>query len=724
MFNRKFDLIPEPGRDCASAIAPKGGFSLLDVLISIAIFAFGILALVQLQGSLGRSAADASQRTVAVNLAEEIIEKKRGFARLTTDPDGNVPAYADIVGGTQYRTRGGIVYRVDTEVSDHYYSGGTVTTTPPPARPNSDFKVIDVTVNWDSGQEFRVDSDTQASLGSGSVRLTDVIASTTSAASARGLATGNLNAAGPEVQYDPGSRPDVISITLGNNRFKESTVPLPDVIRQDERVETTFDVVTYSQFDEAASFIRREEFRAISCACTLRVPTSSAQGGHRPTVWTGKQYAPGEFVSKPYGVSASNQQSIFCDVCCRDHHDGGTGADDDPNDPGRTRYDPFKGVDEYWGSPSALAGDHRHYNRDSQGNLILAQTDGATYLEACRLVRKDGYFRTAQDLRAESLNNFPASYLNTDSGVAAYSSFVTRSVLDYEAQVGSTNLYEQQDPPPVFPEPSAVDPPVTFPATSISNATPLPTVTGATSRQLQTRGIYLDYLSDELRVAINCLRLGGSGDDCETPGVITALEIIPFYDVQLTWLARWTETPNNNPVDVTNEAVKTNNAHSRGLAILGSGTDYSTVNAAAHRGNLGLTATDPVDPLYANRIRQRDMYVQTYDGNAPPALTDFVVSGDIISAVPGVKAADVAISATGAQCDRTNTGFECVIESGASSPRLTVTNYPKVNRVVLACSSTLSVHGSETGSNPWTRFNLPLQNTSVAHIVIKENSCN
>ena len=716
----------DPGRPSANRHIK--GFSLLEVLISIVIFAFGLLALVQLQGSLSRSAADANQRTVAVNLAEETMEQRRGFSRLTTDPNGSVPAYADIVGGTQYRTRGGIVYRVDSVVRDYYYSGESVTTSAPTGRPNSDFKVVDLTVSWDSGQEFRVDSNTQASLGSGSVRLTDVIASTTSAASARGLATGNLNAAGPEVQYDPGSQPDVISITLGNNRFKESTVPLPDVIRQNERVETTFDVVTYSQFDEAASFIRREEFRAISCACTLRVPTSTSQGGNRPTAWTGKQYKAGEFVSKPYGVSASNQQSIFCDVCCRDHHDGGTGVDDDPNDPGRSRYDPFKdndpvnGNDEYWGASSTLVGDHKHYNRDAEGNLILAQEDMATYLEACRLVRKDGFFKTAQDLRAESLNNFPASYLNTDSGVANYSSFVTRGVSEYDEAVGSRNLYE--DDPPVFPEPSEVDPPVNFPATSPSNPAYLPTPTGATNRQLQTRGIYLDYLSDELRVAINCLDMGGTGETCDVPGVVTALEIIPFYDVQLTWLARWTEEPNNNPVDVSNQAVQTDNAHSRGLAVLSSGFGPSTVNAAAHKGNLGLTATDPVDPLYGGRVKQRNMHLHALNSTPPPAMTDFLVSGEIISAVPGVKAANVEISATGAQCDRTNTGFECAIESGATSPRLTVTNYPKVNRIVLACSSQLTVHGSETGSNPWTRFNLPLQSTSGAHIVIKENACN
>ena len=51
----------------------------------------------------------------------------------------------------------------------------------------------------------------------------------------------------PTVDYDPGSNPDIISISLGNNRFKESTTPVPKVIRADSLAETTFDVVTYLQ---------------------------------------------------------------------------------------------------------------------------------------------------------------------------------------------------------------------------------------------------------------------------------------------------------------------------------------------------------------------------------------------------------------------------------------------------------------------------------------------
>ena len=50
------------------------GSMLLEVVLAIAVFAFGMLALVQLQGNLTRSSADANTRTVATNIAEEVIE--------------------------------------------------------------------------------------------------------------------------------------------------------------------------------------------------------------------------------------------------------------------------------------------------------------------------------------------------------------------------------------------------------------------------------------------------------------------------------------------------------------------------------------------------------------------------------------------------------------------------------------------------------------------------
>ena len=705
------------------------GFTLIEVLVGITIFALGMLALAHLQGNLARNSGDSNARTVGANIAEEVIEAARIFSQIPTDPDGIADAFEDIQDDQWSITRGGVVYNLTSVVTDYYYQEdtGSFSITQPPTVIYPDMKLLELTVVWNDSQEFQIGDgqSTSGQLDSGSITLTDIISSITSGSGGKVVLNSKINSVySPPVNYNPGENPDIISIKLGANKFKESTTPLPDVIRTDESVETRFDVVTYSQDDAGATFLRREEFRVISCECTLRAAYSAGDGGLRPTLWEGNEYTEAEYVVKPWGESANNRQSDFCSLCCRDHHDGGSGSNDQGADPGRSQYNPFRSGDDYYTS-GAISGDHKHYNRDKSGNLNLADSDGNTYMEACRMIRKDGFFRVAQDLRQEGLNSFPAEYLDDTVEVAEYSGYVTDAVSTYEYDMGTTNLYEQN--PPILTAAADMPTPLVFPASTSATATIMSAV-GITEQQLRARGIYIDYMSDDLRSKINCLDLGGDGASCEVPNVTTALEIIPFFDVQLTWLSRWNELPINDPIDVSNEAIKDDNAHSRGFASLQSGLGVSTISSAVHKGNLGLTGTDPVDLTYADDEEIYYLHAQVDDGSGtPPALSDTVISGDITSSVSGVKASDVEIEATGAQCDRTNTGFECVLEEGAIDPRLTVSNYFKNNTTLVACSDELVIHGQEhiatNGTGNWTRFDLPPSSTSTAHIVIKQDIC-
>jgi len=722
------------------------GFTLIEVLIGILIFAIGMLALASLQGSLARNSGDSNARTVAMNIAEERLEQARRFSQVGPSADPAVATFAGIASGTATESVGQIDYTVTTVVTPYYYDygadeAGTFTTTNTDSAAYPDVKLVAVTVSWNAGDnalQFRVDDTTQTSdqLGSGSITLTDAISSIASPAGGRvALATLESTGYSPVVDYNPGSNPDIVSIELGDNKFKESTTPLPDVVRANELVETRFDVVTYSQNDAGATFLRREEFRAVSCECTLRVPSADGDGGFRPTIWDGNEYTQAEWVSKPYGESANNQQSTFCDMCCRDHHDGGSGENDVAGDPGASLYNPFRADGGYY-LDGALAGDHKHYDRNRSGDFVLATADGDPYHEACRMVRKDGFFRIAQDLRQEGLNAFPADYLDETSEVEEYSDYVTEAVALYEDATSNpadalypTNAYE--DAPPLLTAAADMDTPVIFPASrpDADIATTLPTASGATQQQLRARGIYIDFMSETLRHRINCLDLGDDGPTCGVPNVTTALEIIPFYDVQLTWLARWNELPNNLPVDTTNETIADNNSHSRGLARMTAATGTSTVTSAVHTGNLGLTGTDPIDQTYDSELESYDLYVNLDLYNGPPPLSGIIISGNIISGVNGVRAADVEITAAGAQCDRTNTGYVCNLEIGANNPRITISNYFKRNSILLACSSVLAVNGTEhisdglNAANNWTRFGLPAIATIDADIVIREDNC-
>ena len=82
-----------------------------------------------------------------------------------------------------------------------------------------------------------------------------------------------------------------------------------------------------------------------------------------------------------------------------------------------------------------------------------------------------------------------------------------------------------------------------------------------------------------------------------------------------------------------------------------------------------------------------------------------------------------AIVATDAQCDRTNTGFECYPVLGATRPQIKIFNYAKGAKLLVGCSAVLDDIGGEPGANSWTKFLLPTVTTPFADIVIKENSC-
>ncbi|MGK2924571.1 MAG: type IV pilus modification PilV family protein, partial [Lysobacterales bacterium] len=185
------------------------GMTLLEVLVGIAIFAVGMLALTQLQGALARSAGDAAARTVAINIAEEVIERQRGFSRVTKDPDGIEPAYLDIEPLQYAVTRAGLAYTVDVQVTDYWYDRSTrmFTTTEPPVAAVSDFKLLRVAVSAGDGPEFTIDASTttQGRLGSDGVLLSEIISSITSAADAKS-ATGGIGGLHlPSIDYNPGS---------------------------------------------------------------------------------------------------------------------------------------------------------------------------------------------------------------------------------------------------------------------------------------------------------------------------------------------------------------------------------------------------------------------------------------------------------------------------------------------------------------------------------------
>ena len=726
------------------------GFSIIEVMIGVFIFAVGMLALASLQGALTRSMADSKLRTEASNIAEQLIESQRGFSRIFIDPDGIVFAFNDIVDGTTTTTVNGVTYTVAQDVSDYYYDLATdiFTGTATLGALASDYKTVAVTVSWDGDRQFRIQEgvETTGSLGSGSVTVTGVISASATAGSGRVSEESEDQLLMLAISYTPGQNPDIISLSLDEGKFKESLLPMPDVKGVGALIETRFDVITYSQDNSGALFLRREEFAAVQCDCTLQAPKETDLG-RRPTIWAGDEYAEGHFVRKAFGIAAKRKQSDLCGTCCQDHHDGGSSAEDHPDSAVNT-YDPFKASTEYHSS-GPFAGDHKHYGEDG----VTLAGNRKSYVEACRMVRRDGFFKVAQDFRREDLNVFPADYLDDSAEIAVYSSYVTGAATAYEAAA----YLDYESNPPCIGGPIPCVAEANFQgdyptAINLGNAE-LPSWTqlrdtAEPTQQLRSRAIYIDYLSDDLRTVIDCINSGGDELGCKTGDVeldrtasTNVLELIPFFDVQLTFLNRWNETPINTPVNTTNETLALDNAHSRGVASADA-LDSSTVAAKGHRGNLGFTDSQAIDPVYASKVTQATINVQSLDAGAggagptdPPPSGDPVVSGSLLELLAGNGPIITVSGLLGALCDQTSVSFECRAPSAASNPRLQVSGYGKANRIDrdgfvvftprYACSATLvkiSEDPNDVGAN--AVFNLSSADPDITHtITIQGKPC-
>jgi hypothetical protein len=278
-----------------------------------------------------------------------------------------------------------------------------------------------------------------------------------------------------------------------------------------------------------------------------------------------------------------------------------------------------------------------------------------------------------------------------------------------------------------------MDPASPFPGDE-SDPTTLPTTLNAPTQQMTSRGVYVDNLSTSAAAIVTCMSGDDgladtaddvSGEECEAPAVSSVLEILPFFDVQSTFVARWTESEPENPVDATNEELQTGNAHSRGLAKLaGDGVGQSTVHSLIEGGNIGLIGTVSIG--YDKQNLQGDVWVIASDEDVtPPPSGNTTVSGTISSEGGTSDAAVVSVSGGSASCTKpTNSTFWCEITGDSAT--VTVSNYYKSNTDLIACSADLETDSANIGSSAtsnWTKFLLPVDGGTGFSITIKKSPC-
>ncbi|MCW8925272.1 MAG: prepilin-type N-terminal cleavage/methylation domain-containing protein, partial [Xanthomonadales bacterium] len=592
------------------------GFTLLEILIAILIISIGLAALANLQGKLTQYGAIAKQRTLAMNLAEQQIETMQSFYTMgDTGADACAVAptgFDDLKNCTSGATvsAGNMQFNMTWSVDNYTQNadGTTTTWTSGSGSIRPDLKMVTIGVEWTNGQ-----GDTHG------VELVDIVDATPIFNTGRISARVDSNVP-PRTPFNPADFPGVVEIAIGNQKIKGSTTPEPKIENRGNNVITTFDVVTFLRAGDNAYLQRREEFKVVNCICTMDAGLGT---GREPTMWDGHEYALGELVAKRTGSVSANEtgQPYGCEMCCNDHHDG-VGAVD--------KYDSFRPAFSGDAGSFNFYGDHAHY-QIVDGAKVLAG-EGDDYLEACRLIRKDGLFKLTTDMSRQNLDVVRQSYPTIFN--SQYSTSVINFVTAFSGGIVVPNY------PPVLPD-------VTYSAPwwldwwgiFLSNA--------GIVHPAMSRGIYIDYMNADLLKKIKCLQADGSGtysDYCNVLKDPTWLEILPFYDVDLTSLSNWNR--GSTAITVTNSPISDidRSSFSRGeVELAQQHFDVNTyVAASIERSNTGLTDTNPIDP--DDELEDdEDIPVRVVIGGTPPAIGGQVL-GDIFAGSNKINVETVRVS--------------------------------------------------------------------------------
>ena len=659
----------------------SSGFSLIEVLVSVVVMSFGLLALASLQGALMKAGAESRAQSVALSMASEKLEYFTGyrdreeFQALTDGSDAAV-------------TVNGIAYTRSWTVERYAYpeAGGSFAAVADTGQTaanhvnNNEFKRIEVQVQW-----------TDASGATQSVALEGALAALSPLDTAKVAKVSSTGGArGPEIIIvNPATEEGVIPIAVGDGSDTAATNPKPEVAGSSTSqrvIETRFDVLTYAALsgDNALAQSRVETVVA-GCTCDYaNAPASTTARGKRPTYWDGLRYVVPEDTTyvPPAGVSTSESiQSSLCTTCCRDHHDpaGVEGARFDPRNASHAQHQLYDATTGVLGTPAAAG----------------------VYTEACRLIRVDGIFRVAADAYNDYMNllatdNDPATatsdYVPTDASTANYQNFVLQ-YLDTKFVVGNEDTYNTVIPPDGT-QVAALETTysINAPTTPIPIDRPSTAGGSSTLKWLHNRGLYIDYLEDEAIQAVNEAK-----EECEVEGTpeeqaadlrTCVLKVLPFTTINLTELATWTPQVGTQIVVANNDfrTTLTSDVPIRGKVVPGSKPSPSTVtNAVAEigRSNSGLAVLrGPIDNDDASNWDDAQPFQPTgswdsTDGGAGSGgtYTITLTAYDFTNVYPTFS---VSPSATCNPADSGSTRpnpFTCTTQQLSSAQSVTVANY-------------------------------------------------
>lgn len=568
----------------------SGGFSLIEVLVAIVVLATGLLALASLQASLTRSAADARARSQVAAFVDLVIERQRavGSTNFKAVPSTTAWTAAEL---TAIQNSAG-VSNLAVNVTSTYFSFNSATNA---------FTACDATCaaalspKQPQYKELRtVATWTDATGASRRFDMTSVISPRTITDSPTPLSTptsGSSASKQPVVRTPVPSDAGIIPIAIGGGSESAATNPKPK-LSGTSVVRTSFEVLTYKNETSSAVQQRRVETAVIGCKCAAGTAFSSTNAqfatAQWPAYWNGQRYS----IYKPEGNTAAPgstagratatgvAQDELCRECCRDHHDSSS--------PGVVRFDPYSFATE-----NAA---HAHFKRNADGTFS-AVGSGDVYEESCRMIRVDGFWRTAVDLNSE-YSNFLAT-ANSASGFVPDSTAQT----NYRNMItGYLNSQFTNGAPATYNTPLGSSTVASLETSNQINAPTSITINRTGDQKwLHNRGLYVDYLEPD---AIQAITSAKAKSECAgTAASACVLPLVPFTTINLTELSLYTSASTvqvgveNNAFSASTLAASGSQQPVRGRVFSGSNPTAATdvaVTGVIKKSNSGLAVVAPI----------------------------------------------------------------------------------------------------------------------------------
>lgn len=555
------------------------GFSLIEAMIAVVVLGVGLLALVAMQSNIVRAGADAKARSRIASLVSSKVDEARasGYYGLVEE---STTVACETTGDVCDAQNDAAVSNLTLNRAITRHVGATGT--------ESEYKRLSVTASWtDAGGESRtltVATDVSPrSLDATSTVLNQVLA-------------GDV-AKVPVVRTTNPATEGVVPIALGDGSASAASNPTPELVGKNQNTEvvgTRFNILTYVPSAGDAVIQRRTETAVVKCSCEFGALGADVGAIYKepqwPAIWTGFRYdlyepdggepAPGTLtLARPV---ANVNQSPLCLECCRDHHDTAVS--------GVAKFDPER--------PADSAGKFNMVNNALGPDPVTS----GPYVNACRVIRVDGLWRTASDMYLRQMGlletrDLALNGLPTDTATAEYEQFVKGFLSTYTGASGTP----QADAETLFNTDYTLNLPEL-----VTIAAPSPT----DYRYLHARGLYVDYLESAARAKIE-----KAYDECQgTSKADCILPYLPFTSANLTEIARWAASDGSVLGVNSGNLLATNPDQPSGGRSFGKAAGESTNIVTTGRSNSGIAVTQSLASVIG--VDPSDWAIQAEDSQA------------------------------------------------------------------------------------------------------------